>query len=43
MRVLLLTGVLVMLLAADSWAKSTFFAPSVEYAMPMGTGSLSTT
>ena len=39
MRVLLLTGVLVMLLAAGLWAKSTFFASSVEYAMPMGTGS----
>ena len=39
MRVLLLTGVLVFLLAAGLWAKSTFFASSVEYAMPMGTGS----
>lgn len=39
MRVLLLTGVLVMLLAAGLWATSTFFASSVEFAMPMGTGS----
>ncbi len=40
MRVLLSTGVLVMLLAAGLWAKSTFFATSVEFAMPMGAGSL---
>jgi len=37
--VLLLTGVLVMLLAAGLWAKSAFFGSSVEYATPMGTGS----
>jgi len=40
MRVLLLTGVAVMLLAAGLWAKSAFFAPSVEFATPMGSGSL---
>jgi glutathione peroxidase len=28
-----------MLLAAGLWARSTFFAPSVEFATPMGTGS----
>ena len=39
MRVLLLTGVAVMLLAAGLWAKAAFFAPSVEFATPMGTGS----
>jgi glutathione peroxidase len=40
MRVLLLTVVGVMLLAGGLWAKAAFFAPSVEFAMPMGTGSL---
>ena len=40
MRVLLLTGVAVMLLAAGLWAKSTFLGRSVEFATPMGTGSL---
>jgi glutathione peroxidase len=39
MRVLLLTGVGVILLAAGLWARSTFFASSVEFATPMGTGS----
>jgi glutathione peroxidase len=39
MRVLLLTGVAVVLLAAALWARSTFLGPSVEYATPMGTGS----
>jgi glutathione peroxidase len=44
-RSLLMRGVLlslpaVMLLAAGLWAKSTFLAPTVEFAMPVGTGSL---
>jgi len=39
MRVLLLTAVAVVLLAAGVWARSHFFGPSVEYATPMGTGS----
>jgi len=39
MRVLLLTGVAVVLLAAGLWARSRFLGPSVEYATPMGTGS----
>jgi len=39
MRMLLLTGVVVILLAAGLWARSTFFAPSVVFATPMGTGS----
>jgi len=39
MRLILLTGVAVVLLGAGLWARSTFFAASVEYAMPMGTGS----
>jgi len=38
-RVLLLTGAVVMLLAAGLWARSIFFAPSVKFATPMGTGS----
>ena len=39
MRVLLLTGLAVMALAAGLWARSTFLGPSVEYGTPMGTGS----
>jgi glutathione peroxidase len=39
MRVLLLTGLAVMVLAAGLWARSTFLGPSVEYGTPMGTGS----
>jgi glutathione peroxidase len=39
MRLLLLSGVAVVLLAAALWARSTFLGPSVEYATPMGTGS----
>ena len=39
MRVLLLTGVAVIILAAGLWARSTFFGPSVEFEHPMGTGS----
>jgi glutathione peroxidase len=39
MRVLLLTSAAVVVLAAGLWAKSTFLAPAVEFAMPMGSGS----
>ena len=39
MRVLLLTGVAVIILAAGLWARSTFLGPSVEFEHPMGTGS----
>ena len=39
MRVLLLTGVAVVIFAAGLWARSTFLAPAVEFAMPMGNGS----
>jgi glutathione peroxidase len=40
MRVWLLTGVGVMLLAGGLWARAAFFAPSAEFATPMGNGSL---
>jgi glutathione peroxidase len=40
MRVMLLTASAVIALAAGLWAKSTFLAPSVEFSMPMGSGSL---
>ena len=40
MRVMLLTAAAVIVLAAGLWAKSTFLAPSVEFSMPMGSGSL---
>ena len=40
MRVFLLTAVAVIVLAAGLWARSTFLAPSVEFSMPMGSGSL---
>lgn len=40
MRVLLLTAAAVMVLAAGVWARSTFFGSAVEFAMPMGNGSL---
>jgi glutathione peroxidase len=40
MRVLLLTAAAVVVLAAGVWARSTFFGSAVEFAMPMGTGSL---
>jgi glutathione peroxidase len=40
MRVLLLTAAAVMVLAAGLWAKSIFLAPSKEFSMPMGSGSL---
>ncbi len=40
MRVMLLTLAAVVVLAAGIWARARFFAPSVEFAMPMGTGSL---
>jgi len=39
MRILLLTVAAVVVLAAGLWAKSTFLAPAVEFAMPMGSGS----
>jgi glutathione peroxidase len=39
MRVFVLTGIAVMVLAAGLWARSTFFAPAMEFSMPMGTGS----
>jgi glutathione peroxidase len=39
MRVLLLTVAAVVVLAAGLWAKSTFLASAVEFAMPMGSGS----
>jgi len=39
MRIVLLTAIGLVLLGAGVWARSTFFAPSVEYAMPMGSGS----
>jgi len=40
MRVLLLTAVAVMVLAAGLWARSTILAPAKEFSMPMGSGSL---
>jgi glutathione peroxidase len=40
MRVLLVTAVAVVVLAAGLWARSRFLAPAVEFSMPMGTGSL---
>jgi len=40
MRFLLLAIVAVTVLAAGLWAKSKFFAPSVEFATPAGSGSL---
>jgi glutathione peroxidase len=40
MRVLLLTAVAVMVLAAGLWARSTILAPAKEFSMPMGAGSL---
>ena len=40
MRVFLLTAAAVVVLAAGVWARSTFFGSAVEFAMPMGTGSL---
>ena len=40
MRILLLTVLAVTGLAAGLWARSRFFAPSVEFATPVGTGSL---
>ena len=40
MRVFMLTAVAVPVLAAGLWAKSAFLAPALEFAMPMGTGSL---
>jgi|PlaIllAssembly_1097288.scaffolds.fasta_scaffold194797_2 glutathione peroxidase len=40
MRVLLLSAVAVMVLAAGLWARSTILAPAKEFSMPMGSGSL---
>ena len=40
MRVLLLTAVAVIVLAAGLWARSTILAPAKEFSMPMGAGSL---
>ncbi|MFO7692466.1 MAG: glutathione peroxidase [Vicinamibacterales bacterium] len=40
MRVLVLTAVAVIVLAAGLWARSTLLAPSKEFSSPMGTGSL---
>ena len=40
MRVLLLTAVAVVVLAAGLWARSTILAPAKEFPMPMGAGSL---
>jgi len=40
MKFVFLTLVLVVLVAGGLWARSTFLNPSVEYAMPMGSGSL---
>ena len=40
MRVVLLTALAIPVLAGGLWAKSVFLAPAVEFAMPMGSGSL---
>ena len=40
MRVLVLTAVAVIVLAAGLWARSTILAPAKEFPMPMGAGSL---
>ena len=40
MKRLFLTLMLVVLVAGGLWARSTFLGASVEYAMPMGSGSL---
>jgi glutathione peroxidase len=39
-RVALLTALAIPVLAGGLWAKSVFLAPAVEFAMPMGSGSL---
>jgi len=39
MKIAFVTLVLVVLVAGGLWARSTFMGSSVEYAMPMGTGS----
>ena len=39
MRMVLLTVMGLVILGAGVWARSTFLSPSVEYAMPMGSGS----
>lgn len=40
MRVLVLTAVALIALAAGLWARTTILAPAKEFSMPMGTGSL---
>ena len=40
MRVLVLTAVAVIVLAAGLWARSTLLAPAKEFSTPMGAGSL---
>ena len=40
MKLALSTFAVVVLVASSLWARSTFLVPSVEYAMPMGSGSL---
>jgi glutathione peroxidase len=40
MRVVLLTVVATIVLAAGVWARSTILAPAKEFSMPMGSGSL---
>jgi glutathione peroxidase len=40
MKLAFSTFAIVVLVASGLWARSTFLAPSVEYAMPMGSGSL---
>jgi glutathione peroxidase len=40
MKLAFSTFAIVVLVASGLWARSTFLAPSVEYAMPMGLGSL---
>jgi glutathione peroxidase len=40
MRILVLTAVAVIVLAAGLWARSTLLAPSKEFSSPMGSGSL---
>ena len=40
MKIVFPTLVLVILVAGGLWARSTFLSPSVEYGMPMGSGSL---
>lgn len=39
-RAFVLTGLAIVVLGAGLWARSTFLAPSREFSMPMGSGSL---